>query len=201
MKNRGITQSTTLDHSRLVGAKEASARTRARTARSGSSNLNQMRSIRQHNKKTTGVDSRSSNLRPSLTKNKLNRRTIVSHQTHTQSASNKELVRKDPLFHVYLLCVGFITLSIFGIKALIPGMEIFPHTWIGFGFLLGIIVIANFYTLFFTKQVSLPSQQNQSLGFYSIRVISFHLDSPFQCCEPVRILNEVTNLLIRTHSN
>lgn len=82
-------------------------------------------------------------------------------QMAVQSPLNQALERTDPLFHLYLICVFLITLSILGIKALIQvsnGMTIFDHTWIGFGFLLLIILGSNFYTLVISNKVSLMKE-------------------------------------------
>lgn len=71
-----------------------------------------------------------------------------------KSPSNKAFLRTDPLFHLYLICVGLITLSILAIKVLVPGMRIYVHTMIGFAFLLAIIAISNVYTIAVSKKVS-----------------------------------------------
>lgn len=71
-----------------------------------------------------------------------------------RSPSNRALVQSDPLFHLYLICVGLITLSILAIKSLIPGMPIYAHTVIGFAFLLAIIVASIIYTQFKSRKVS-----------------------------------------------
>jgi hypothetical protein len=71
-----------------------------------------------------------------------------------ESPSNKALLQTDPLFHLYLICVGLITLSILAIKCLIPGMPIYTHTVIGFAFLLAIILVSTIYTQVITKKVS-----------------------------------------------
>lgn len=71
-----------------------------------------------------------------------------------KSPSNKALLQTDPLFHLYLICVGLITLSILAIKCLIPGMPIYTHTMIGFAFILGIIAVSSIYTKFKSRKVS-----------------------------------------------
>lgn len=71
-----------------------------------------------------------------------------------RSPSNKALLKSDPLFHLYLICVGLITLSILAIKCLIPGMPIYSHTVIGFAFLLAIILFSTIYTQVKSKKVS-----------------------------------------------
>lgn len=71
-----------------------------------------------------------------------------------RSPSNKALLQSDPLFHLYLICVGLITLSILAIKCLIPGMPIYTHTKIGFAFLLVIIVVSTIYTQVKSRKVS-----------------------------------------------
>lgn len=73
-----------------------------------------------------------------------------------KSPSNKALLQSDPLFHLYLICVGLITLSILAIKCLIPGMPIYMHTMIGFAFILAIIVASSIYTQFKSRKVSNP---------------------------------------------
>jgi len=71
-----------------------------------------------------------------------------------RSPSNKALIQTDPLFHLYLICVGLISLSILAIKCLIPGMPIYSHTVIGFAFLLAIILVSTIYTQFKSRKVS-----------------------------------------------
>lgn len=71
-----------------------------------------------------------------------------------RSPSNKALLQTDPLFHLYLICVGLITLSILAIKCLIPGMPIYSHTVLGFAFLLAIILVSTIYTQVKSKKVS-----------------------------------------------
>lgn len=71
-----------------------------------------------------------------------------------KSPSNKALLQSDPLFHLYLICVGLITLSILAIKCLIPGMPIYTHTMIGFAFILAIILTSSIYTHFKSRKVS-----------------------------------------------
>lgn len=73
-----------------------------------------------------------------------------------ESPINKALIQTDPLFHLYLICVGLITLSILAIKCLIPGMPIYTHTVIGFAFLLAIILVSTVYTQVKSKKVSDP---------------------------------------------
>lgn len=77
-----------------------------------------------------------------------NKFSVAAKQTtkSVKSPSNKALQQTDPLFHLYLICVGLITLSILAIKCLIPGMPIYTHTVIGFAFLLVIIVVSTIYT-------------------------------------------------------
>jgi len=74
-----------------------------------------------------------------------------------RSPSNKAFLRSDPLFHLYLICVGLITLSILAIKCLIPGMPIYTHTVIGFVFLLVIIVVSTIYIQAKSRKVSASS--------------------------------------------
>lgn len=74
-----------------------------------------------------------------------------------KSPSNKALLQSDPLFHLYLICVGLIMLSILAIKCLIPGMPIYTHTMIGFAFLLAIIVASTIYTQAKSRKVSRAS--------------------------------------------
>lgn len=78
-----------------------------------------------------------------------------------KSPTNKALSQADPLFHLYLICVGLITLSILAIKCLIPGMRIYMHTIIGFAFLLVIIIVSAIYTQAKSRKVSssLPSNK------------------------------------------
>lgn len=78
-----------------------------------------------------------------------------------KSPSNKALIQADPLFHLYLICVGLITLSILAIKCLIPGMPIYTHTVIGFAFLLVIILVSTIYTQVKSKKVSVSRGQNR----------------------------------------
>lgn len=76
-----------------------------------------------------------------------------------KSPSNRALKRTDPLFHLYLICVGLITLSILAIKCLIPGMPIYTHTVIGFAFLLAIIVLSTIYTQVKSRKVSMVARR------------------------------------------
>lgn len=78
-------------------------------------------------------------------------------KTVVKSPSNKALLQSDPLFHLYLICVGLITLSILAIKCLIPGMPIYMHTMIGFAFLLAIIVASTIYTQAKSRKVSISA--------------------------------------------
>lgn len=82
------------------------------------------------------------------------KRQAKSSKPIVRSPSNRALVQSDPLFHLYLICVGLITLSILAIKWLIPGMPIYAHTVIGFAFLLAIIVTSIIYTQFKSRKVS-----------------------------------------------
>lgn len=80
--------------------------------------------------------------------------TKQNRSTPVKSPSNKALLQTDPLFHLYLICVGLITLTILAIKCLIPGMPIYTHTMIGFAFLLAIIVVSTIYTQAKSRKVS-----------------------------------------------
>lgn len=81
-------------------------------------------------------------MRPKVSKRRESKTTKMA----VKSPSNKALLQSDPLYHLYLICVGLITLSILAIKCLIPGMTIYMHTTIGFAFLLAIIVVSTVYT-------------------------------------------------------
>lgn len=82
----------------------------------------------------------------------------LNAKTTVKSPSNKALLETDPLFHLYLICVGLITLSILAIKCLIPGMPIYTHTMIGFAFLLAIIVVSTIYTQAESRKVSIKQR-------------------------------------------
>lgn len=72
-----------------------------------------------------------------------------------KSPSNRALLQTDPLFHLYLICVGLITLSILAIKSLIPGMRIYDHTAVGFVFVIVIILASIIYTQARSRKVSM----------------------------------------------
>lgn len=74
-----------------------------------------------------------------------------------RSPSNRALLQTDPLFHLYLICVGLITLSILAIKSLIPGMRIYDHTAVGFVFVIVIILVSIIYTQVRSRKVSMHS--------------------------------------------
>lgn len=99
---------------------------------------------------TTGQSERQ---RRSRLRNKFSAATAQTTKS-VKSPSNKALQQTDPLFHLYLICVGLITLSILAIKCLIPGMPIYTHTVIGFAFLLVIIVVSTIYTQVRSRKVS-----------------------------------------------
>lgn len=80
----------------------------------------------------------------------------LSHKRYAvKSPSNRALLQTDPLFHLYLICVGLITLSILAIKSLIPGMRIYDHTAVGFAFVIVIILVSIIYTQARSRKVSM----------------------------------------------
>lgn len=112
----------------------------------GTGNGRQMR-----NRKTSARSSIAHNVKSSSSSTSKMRR---NSKTTVKSPSNKALLQTDPLFHLYLICVGLITLSILAIKCLIPGMPIYTHTMIGFAFLLATIVVSAIYTQAKSRKVS-----------------------------------------------
>lgn len=106
------------------------------------------------NKAMSCKDKSASQSRKSSSRGSQNASSKASSKATVRSPSNKALVQTDPLFHLYLICVGLITLSILAIKCLIPGMPIYTHTMIGFAFLLATIVVSAIYTQAKSRKVS-----------------------------------------------
>lgn len=105
-----------------------------------------------------------------------------------RSPTNKALIQTDPLFHLYLICVGLITLSILAIKCLIPGMPIYTHTVIGFAFLLAIILVSTIYTQVKSKKVSASTcNHGTTLSACSLQQLS----------HPTYFVRAVWNLFIK----
>ena len=122
-------------------------------------------------------DGRKRTHQPSRNKSRASKLSQRDRLAGFSSPSNKALLETDPLFHLYLICVGLITLSILAIKCLIPGMPIYTHTVIGFAFLLAIIFVSTIYTQFKSKKVSLSvlSTRDGSDGSSPRRLA-------FRCC-------------------
>ncbi|KAG9509434.1 Adenylate cyclase type 2, partial [Fragariocoptes setiger] len=86
------------------------------------------------------------------------------NQASGKTSANKSYISQfDPLFHLYLICVGLITMSILAIKCLIPGMPIYMHTIMGFAFIISAIIASMIYIYF--KQMKISSHLRVLLWF------------------------------------